>query len=107
MPRTDDIATEVFDALAKMGGRAPFWHITYLVRQNRRARGADIPETIDVTVRRALEERCSRSCVYRGAGDLFDMSDTGSDGFWSINHAEAARQRRLAHRQKGAEPGIG
>jgi len=107
MPRTDDIAREVFDALARMGGRAPFWHITYEVRQNRRSRGAAIPDTIDVAVRRSLEERCGRSCLYRGAGDLFDMSGTGGDGFWSINHAEATRQRRLSHDRQGIEPAFG
>ena len=107
MPRSDDIAREVFDALTKMGGRAPFWHITYEVRQNRRSHGAAIPETIDVTVRRTLEERCGRSCLYRGAVDLFEMSESGGNGVWSINHAEAARQRRLSHDRQGNESGIG
>lgn len=107
MSRPDDIAREVFDALARMGGRAPFWRITYEIRQNRRTRGTSIPETIDITVRRALEERCGRSCLYRGAGDLFDMPENGSEGIWSINHAEAARQRRLSHERQAREPTIG
>lgn len=95
MPRPDDIAREVFDALTKIGGRAPFWHITYEVRQNRRSRGAAIPETIDLTVRRSLEERCAKSCLFRGDSDLFALSENRSQGIWSINHAEALRQRRL------------
>ena len=107
MPRTDDIAREVFDALARMGGRAPFWHIAYFIRQNRRARGTAIPDTIDIAVRRSLEERCSRSCLYRGAVDLFEMSENDGSGIWSINHTEAARQRRLAHDRQDIEPAVG
>lgn len=95
MPRTDDITREVFDALARMGGRAPFWHITYVVRQNRRSRGAAVPDTIDLTVRRSLEERCAKSCLFRGDSDLFTLSENRSQGIWSINQAEALRQRRL------------
>jgi len=90
-----DIAKEVFDALAKMGGRAPLWHISYEIRQNRRFHGAHIPETIDIAVRRALEERCAKSCFYRGLSDMFAMAEAGSNGTWSINHAEALRQRRI------------
>ena len=51
MPRPAYIAREVFDAITKIGGRAAFWHITYEVRQNRRSRGAAIPETIGLAVR--------------------------------------------------------
>ncbi|MFM9844812.1 MAG: hypothetical protein ACKVOI_17765 [Dongiaceae bacterium] len=95
MQRSDEIAREVFDALARMGGHAPFWHITYEIRQSRRARGAGIPETFDLTVRRSLEERCGRSCLYRGDSDLFVLSEDGGQSIWSINHAEALRQRRI------------
>ena len=55
------------------------------------------PNSIDVAVRRSLEERCGRSCLYRGAGDLFAMAEDDANGIWSINHAEAERQRRLTY----------
>ena len=92
-----DIATEIIEALTKMGGRAPLWHISYEIRQTRRARGDDIPESIDLSVRRTLEERCAKSRFYRGASDLFVVADDGGCGVWSINHAEAERQRRLTY----------
>jgi hypothetical protein len=89
------IIDEIIDALTRMGGRAPLWHISYEIRQNRRFRGDHIPETIEIAVRRALEERCARSCFYRGASDLFAMPEDPASGAWSINHAEALRQRRM------------
>jgi hypothetical protein len=97
MPHYFGIASEILDALSKMGGRAPLWHISYEIRKNRRERGADVPDTIDITVRRILEERCAKSRFYQGVSDLFAMTEDDANGTWTINHAEAERQRRLTY----------
>jgi len=75
----DDIKT----ALEEMGGQASLNRIYQRVTEIRKVAGRSIPNSLEATVRRTLEDFSSDSDNYRGK-DWFCMPEGKGSGFWAL-----------------------
>jgi hypothetical protein len=84
----DDItaALEVIDT----GHGAPLQKIYDIVRRIRRTAGRSVPESLEATVRRTLEDNCAGSGNFRGI-DVFYMPKGKGAGVWGL------RTKRAGH----------
>jgi hypothetical protein len=86
IPESREDATwrdDVRDALTSLGGRASLQSIYRAVRDIRRSAGRSLPQSLEATVRRTLEDHSSDSANFRGA-DLFHMPEGKGAGVWSL-----------------------
>jgi hypothetical protein len=74
---------DVKSALARLGGQASLADIYRTVRSLRAAAGRSLPETLEATIRRTLEDHSSDSANFRGE-DLFTMPYGHGQGIWAL-----------------------
>jgi len=84
----DDI-TAAFESI-DAGHGAPLQKIYDTVRKIRRAAGRSVPESLEATVRRTLEDNCAESDKFRGI-DVFYMPKGKGAGVWGL------RTKRAGH----------
>lgn len=82
----DDI-TAAFDSI-DTGHGAPLQKIYDTVRKIRRAAGRSVPESLEATVRRTLEDNCAESDKFRGI-DVFYMPKGKGAGVWGLRTKRA------------------
>lgn len=75
----DDVKT----ALEEMGGQASLHRIYKRVAEIRKAAGRSVPDSLEATIRRTLEDFSSDSDNYRGA-DWFCMPEGKGSGVWAL-----------------------
>jgi hypothetical protein len=76
--------SDVFDALAALGGSADLNEIYRSVRALRRKAGRSLPVSTDAVIRKTLEENSSDSEAHRGYRDIFEMPNGRGRGYWAI-----------------------
>jgi len=76
----DDVAR----ALREMNGLAPLSQIYQRVKSIRQSAGRSVPESLEATVRRTLEDHSSDSDNYREGPDLFRMPQGRGAGIWAL-----------------------
>jgi hypothetical protein len=74
---------DVRDTLVQLGGKAHLSAIYREVTRLRRIAGRSLPESLEATVRRTLEDHSSDSDNFRGA-DLFFMPEGKGAGVWAL-----------------------
>ena len=84
----DDISVAL-DAIDD-GHGAPLQKIYDSVRKIRRAADRSVPESLEATVRRTLEDNCAESEKFRGI-DVFYMPKGKGAGVWGLRKKRSAK----------------
>jgi hypothetical protein len=72
------------------GHGAPLQKIYDTVRKIRRSAGRSVPESLEATVRRTLEDNCADSEKFRGI-DTFYMPKGKDAGVWGLRRKRSGR----------------
>jgi hypothetical protein len=76
---------DVRRALVELGGKSSLGEIYRVVARIRREAGRSVPQSIEATIRRTLEDHSSDSENYRpGRADLFWMPEGRGKGIWAL-----------------------
>ncbi len=91
--------SDVRRALEQLGGRAALQNIYTQVRAIRRLGGRSLPESLEATIRRTLEDHSSDSMNFRNGPDLFSMPEGKGAGIWALRRVSEANGNFTARAQ--------